>query len=167
MSDRELWVSIERRAAPLEVAGEPRGATGGKVTMTTRMLNGQCFCGAVNFEAEDDLAYAFYCHCSRCRRRSGAACSALGGIAADKLRVTRGAEHVLRVGASERGYLCVCKECHASLFASVREGRFVHIPLGTLSEAPTRAPDHHIFVGSKAAWHAITDGLPQYSELPP
>jgi hypothetical protein len=26
---------------------------------------------------------------------------------------------------------------------------------------------HHIHVGSKAAWHPITDALPQFEELPP
>jgi hypothetical protein len=26
---------------------------------------------------------------------------------------------------------------------------------------------YHIFVGSKAPWHEITDALPQYPEFPP
>jgi hypothetical protein len=38
--------------------------------------------------------------------------------------------------------------------------------MGTLVEAPTIKPSAHIFVASKAAWHEITDDLPQYPEFP-
>jgi hypothetical protein len=34
--------------------------------------------------------------------------------------------------------------------------------MGTLTEAPAIRPAMHIFVGSKAPWFEITDGLPQY-----
>jgi hypothetical protein len=35
--------------------------------------------------------------------------------------------------------------------------------MGTLAEEPSIRPTAHIFVGSKAAWYAITDDLPQYA----
>jgi len=44
----------------------------------------------------------------------------------------------------------------------VRDGRFVHVTLGTLVGNPSIRPSAHIFVGSKAPWFTITDGLPQY-----
>jgi hypothetical protein len=47
----------------------------------------------------------------------------------------------------------------------VREGAFVHVTLGTLTDAPTIRPSAHIFVGSKAPWHTITDDLPQHLEF--
>jgi hypothetical protein len=131
------------------------------------MLNGACYCGAVRFEVDDAFGYAFYCHCSRCRRRTGAACAAVGGIEIDRLRVTAGREHLLQVGASEDGYRGVCAQCFSPVYDAVREKRFAHVQLGTLDGAPTRAPDHHIYVGSKAPWHQITDAFPQFEELPP
>ena len=51
--------------------------------------------------------------------------------------------------------------------ALVREGRFFHVRMGTLVDDPGIRPMFHIFVGSKAPWHEITDLLPQYDELPP
>jgi hypothetical protein len=36
--------------------------------------------------------------------------------------------------------------------------------MGTLVDAPSIRPAHHIFVGSKAPWHQIADDLPQYAE---
>jgi hypothetical protein len=111
--------------------------------------------------------YAFYCHCSRCRRRTGAACAAIGGIAADKVRITQGDEYVLKLNESTVGYVCVCKLCCSPLFATVSGGERIHVPLGVLHGAPSRAPDHHLHVASKAACRQITDGLPQFAELPP
>jgi hypothetical protein len=46
----------------------------------------------------------------------------------------------------------------------VREGAYVHVAMGTLADAPTIRPTHHIFVGSKAPWVTITDDLPQFRE---
>jgi len=51
------------------------------------------------------------------------------------------------------------------LYSLVREGRYVHVTLGTLLEAPSLAPTAHIFVGSKAPWFDITDSLPQHQEF--
>lgn len=131
------------------------------------MLNARCFCGAVCFAVEDAFAYAFYCHCSRCRRRTGAACAAIGGISSEKIQVTRGDEYVLRLDESERGYVGVCKQCCSPLYSVVNAGKFVHVALGVLDGAPSKTPDHHIQVGSKADWHSITDGLPQFAAFPP
>jgi hypothetical protein len=46
----------------------------------------------------------------------------------------------------------------------VRGGAYVHVAMGTLVDAPSIRPTHHIFVGSKAPWFDITDTLPQYQE---
>jgi hypothetical protein len=49
--------------------------------------------------------------------------------------------------------------------ALVRDGAFVHVAMGTLVDDPTIRPTAHIFVGSKAPWFTIADGLPQHEEL--
>ena len=40
-------------------------------------------------------------------------------------------------------------------------------PLGSLDDDPVFGPVDNIFVASKAAWYKITDGLPEYAEMPP
>ncbi|HET9959991.1 MAG TPA: GFA family protein [Polyangiaceae bacterium] len=133
------------------------------------MLRGQCYCGAVQFQVEDDFRYAFYCHCSRCRRRTGAACAAIAGIDLEKLTITAGTEFVAQASVSDRGYRCICRKCCSPIYDALRNsaaGTVAHVQLGALSDTPSRVPDHHIHVASKAPWHAIRDGLPQYDELP-
>jgi hypothetical protein len=48
----------------------------------------------------------------------------------------------------------------------VRDGAFAHVTFGTLVDPPTICPRAHIFVGSKAPWFSISDGLPQFEEFP-
>jgi hypothetical protein len=130
-------------------------------------LQGSCLCEAVRFTVEDAFEYAFYCHCSGCRRRTGSAFAAIGGILIEKLTITKGAEHSLRFDATSNSYGYVCRHCHSPLYSAVRNERFAHVPLGALRDPPSRKPDHHIQVASKAPWYTITDDLPQYAEFPP
>jgi len=40
------------------------------------------------------------------------------------------------------------------------------LPLGGLDQAPSNRVEGHFFVGSKAPWFEITDGLPQHETWP-
>ena len=129
-------------------------------------LQGQCACGQVRFTVENTFEYAYFCHCSRCRMRTGSAFAAIAGIAIDKVQVTAGTDDLLIEGECSDGYGARCSRCHAFLFAAVRERQYMHVSLGVIDGIPNRVPDHHIFVGSKAPWFEITDTLPQHDELP-
>jgi hypothetical protein len=129
-------------------------------------LNGQCSCGQVRFVVHDEFEYAFYCHCSRCRVRTGSAFAAIAGIPVEKMEVIAGHEHLLLEGECSDGYGARCSRCFSFLFAAVRGRTYLHVALGVLADAPSRVPDHHVYVGSKAPWYQIADGLPQYEELP-
>lgn len=130
------------------------------------ILNGQCSCGEVRFTVENAFEYAFFCHCSRCRLRTGSVFAAIAGIDIDKVEVTTGVDHLLIEGECADGYGARCRKCYSFLFAAVRERKYMHVSLGMLTGMPGRVPDHHIYVGSKAPWYQITDSLPQYEELP-
>jgi hypothetical protein len=130
------------------------------------ILKGRCLCAAVEIEVEDAFRYAAYCHCSRCRRRNGSAFSVFGGIDADKVQVSSGAEHVVRWDESEKGYYVRCGRCLSPLYAVMGNPRYAHVQLGVLTDTPSKRPDHHIMVAHKAPWYTICDGLPQYPEFP-
>lgn len=134
--------------------------------MAEGIVRGECLCGRVGYSVADAFAYALNCHCSQCRRRTGSAFKPFAGIRAGELRVIRGAE-AIRLFGSGSDHDALCGECGSLLFSRVRGGAFVHVTLGTLIDTPSIRPGAHIFVGSKAAWHEITDDLPQYDELPP
>jgi len=128
-----------------------------------RMLTGSCLCGAVRYEVPDQFSYALNCHCSNCRRATGSAFKPFAGIERGRLRVTEGDEKLLNFGDGE-AHDVHCKVCGSLLYSVVRDGAFVHVTMGTLVDVPSIRPTAHIFVGSKAPWFAIGDGLPQHQE---
>ena len=126
-----------------------------------RMLAGACFCRAVNYTVADAFRYALNCHCSNCRRTTGAAFKSVAGIEREEFAVTTGGDKLLIYGSTDN-HDAHCGVCGSLLYSVVREGQYVHIPMGTLVDAPSVRPTAHIFVGSKAPWFEITDDLPQY-----
>jgi hypothetical protein len=129
-------------------------------------LRGECFCRAAGLEVADAFEYAVNCHCSNCRRTTGSAFKPLAGIPAEHFALIRGADQVMRYGYASF-YDAHCSLCGSLLYSSVRNGTYVHVPLGILIDTPSIRPSAHIFVGSKAPWHTICDDLPQYDEFAP
>ena len=130
-----------------------------------RTLAGKCLCGRVHYAVSDEFAYALNCHCSQCRRATGAAFKPFAGIERHKLGITQGTEF-LSIFGREAAHDARCRECGSLLYSVVRDGMFVHVTLGTLVDVPSIRPSAHIFVGSKAPWFTITDELPQHKEMP-
>ena len=129
----------------------------------SRVLQGRCGCGAVQYEVADEFRYAANCHCSRCRAATGSAFKPFAGIEREKLELTDGADGLLVHGEDELNDTR-CARCGGLLFSVVRDGEYVHVALGSLVDAPAIRPSEHIFVGSKAPWYEITDDLPQNEE---
>ena len=128
-------------------------------------LAGRCECRAVQYRVEDAFRYALNCHCSQCRRSTGSAFKPFAGIERAKLAVECGADSLLVYG-DLKCHDARCGTCGSFLYSVVRDGEFVHVNLGALRDSPSIRPTAHIFVGSKAPWHEITDDLPQHDELP-
>ena len=135
------------------------------MTEANHSLRGECYCHAVSFTVMDTFEYALYCHCSECRRRTGAASKPFAGAKASALNIIRGGEAVLRLG-DEIGHHASCGKCGSLLYSLVRDGAYVHVALGVLIDPPTIKPSAHIFVGSKASWDVISDELPQFKAFP-
>lgn len=127
----------------------------------TRILAGECCCRAVGYEVADAFSYALNCHCSNCRRTTGSAFKPFAGIEYSKLHLVRGAELGMIYG-DDTTHDAHCARCGSLLYSRVRDGKWAHVAMGTLVDAPSIRPTAHIFVGSKAPWHEITDDLPQY-----
>ncbi|CAN7309088.1 GFA family protein [Pararhizobium sp. LjRoot255] len=132
----------------------------------TALLIGKCMCGAVEYAVGDAFEYSMNCHCSNCRRTTGAAFKPFAGIGRDKLRLVTGEDALLIYGNGDDAHDVHCGTCGSLLYSVVRDGDYVHVAMGTLVDAPTIRPTGHIFVGSKAPWYDITDNLPQYREFP-
>lgn len=130
-----------------------------------RRLAGGRYCGAVGYTVDDAFQYALNCHCSNCRRATGSAFKPFAGIPRDPLSITQGADRLTAYG-DQLTNNTHCATCGSLLYSVVGDGHWVHVTMGTLSDAPSIRPSAHIFVGSRAPWHDITDDLPQFQEFP-
>lgn len=127
-----------------------------------KQLKGACLCGAIEYAIPDALRYAGYCHCSECRRFSGSASSAFGGVPKDEFRLLKGEQALRLYPKSALTVLAFCGTCGSSLYADKPQRGMVHLRLGSLLDEPSLAPQAHAFVGSKAGWHEIGDELPRF-----
>lgn len=152
--DGGVFVKNSKKAGAKKAVARKAGA---------KMLAGKCMCGAVHYAVADAFCYAVNCHCSLCRQATGSAFKAFAGIERDKLSITKGGQNLMLFG-DEKNNDTRCKLCGSFLYSVVQEGSFAHVAMGTLVDEPTIRPTAHIFVGSKAKWFEITDGLPQYEE---
>ncbi|MDO9418893.1 GFA family protein [Pararhizobium sp.] len=140
--------------------------TESKTDAAAPILTGGCLCGAVQYEVADAFEYAMNCHCSQCQRRTGSAFKPFAGIPRDRFRVVSGEKSISIYGDEFATHDGQCSLCGSLLYSVVRDGAYVHIPMGTLTGTPSIRPTAHIFTGSKAGWYSITDDLPQYDAFP-
>ena len=129
-------------------------------------LHASCLCGAVALTLPDQFDYMGNCHCSECRKFSGADYASVGGLDGDKVTIAKGSEAISRYQKSDETSLAFCRHCGSSLFSQKHSTGKINLRLGILDEAPSQKPAFHIFVGSKAPWHQIGDDCPQFDTRP-
>lgn len=130
-----------------------------------RHLTGQCDCGAVRYRVADDFEYALNCHCASCRAATGSAFKPIAGIKRARLELVEGRDALLEVGDDDENHTR-CGTCGSLLYSVVRDGKHVHVALGSLVDVPSIRPTLHIWVSEKAPWYEISDDLPQHAEFP-
>ncbi len=129
-------------------------------------LTGGCGCGAVRFEVTEPLVSASYCHCTRCQRRTGTACSANASPAPGSFRIVQG-EQQLRAWRPQGGFeKWFCGECGSAVFSrDPQDDERVSIRLGGFDSDPGVRPSKRQFVAYAAPWEPLPDdGLPRHAE---
>ena len=129
-------------------------------------INGSCFCGQVTYKIEGELRNAESCHCSMCRKMFSSQASAHALVKPEEFSWLNGELKLTNFVAQEDFKLHFCSECGSTLGGSYKD-KVSWITLGCLDENPTIKIEKHIFVGSKANWEIIPEGVPQYDEWPP
>lgn len=136
------------------------------------MVRGSCLCACVVFEIEGELTPIQLCHAKRCRKATGGAvapellapASGLAWIRGAKLVRVYAAPLLAEPPAYRRAF---CEKCGSPLPVEIEGTGFVILNPGVLDDDPGSREFRHAFVGQKAPWHRITDGLPEFDGQPP
>lgn len=129
-------------------------------------MKGFCECRAVNFEVDSEIEDFSHCHCSQCRRLHGAAFATFAGVKRIAMKYTSGEDKVSRYDSSGDHQRYFCGICGSNVGVTVDdEPDMIYLSMSAIDGDPPRPPAYHIFVGSKAPWHEITDDAPQHEEF--
>jgi hypothetical protein len=117
--------------------------------MTVR--TGSCLCGARAYEIEGDIGGVWVCHCSLCRKATGANGNAILIVPKAQFRWTKGADHGDRFELRPTYSVTRCKTCGTPLPAEEDETN-VYVTAGTLDSPLGAGFRTHLFCASRADW---------------
>jgi hypothetical protein len=129
--------------------------------MSEPVYEGGCLCGAVRYRARGPVLSAPYCHCTICRRASGAPVVAWGTFTAAGFAFTAGVP--ARYASSATATRQFCPRCGSALtFQFHDRPEEIDVTLATLDDPAAVAPTHHTFVADRLPWLRLADDLPRY-----
>jgi hypothetical protein len=128
-------------------------------------IKGACFCGAVTYKIKGRLRDARSCHCSRCRKAFSAQASSYALVEPTDFSWVSGKNLLISYDSKNSAGLQFCSICGSTLCGTYK-GKINGVTLGCIDGDPEIEIGMHIFVGSKASWETIPDGVSQYEEGP-
>jgi hypothetical protein len=131
------------------------------------MSLGTCLCGTVRYELDGPFMAMMHCHCSMCRKQHGAPFATFVAGAISGFRWLGGKDAIAEYKSSEHGVRSHCRRCGSVTPMLLPQAGLALVTAGNLEGDLGLKPQAHMFVGSKAGWHTITDSLPQHAGNPP
>ena len=128
--------------------------------------HGGCHCGAVRYRVSGAPKHVALCHCSDCRKASGAPMVAWAAFADADFAVTRGeAKTRNSSGQSMRSF---CPDCGTGLWFRNQEvlPGIVDIQSATLDDPDALVPQVQIQVADRIRWMAGAHDLPEFARFP-
>jgi hypothetical protein len=133
------------------------------MSTTQPTLEGGCFCGAIRYRIRGTPTQETHCHCSICRRTTGAPFVTWFTVRPDELAFTIG--EPARFASSDHGTRGFCARCGTQLtFASTRAPDEIDVTTCSLDEPERVPPRDHTRTSSQLSWIALADGLPRFPE---
>jgi hypothetical protein len=128
------------------------------------MIRGSCLCGGIRFECARAVTQVGMCHCSKCRKVSGAGSNAVIVVPEADLRWLAG-EELRQTYAMPSGWRTTfCRTCGSPVPQTLPGAQAYWVPAGLLDDDPGLRIGGHIYVASKAAWEEIAGSAPQFEE---
>ena len=127
-------------------------------------MTGGCLCGAIRYQVDGEPLQVVNCHCSMCRRHSGAAY--LTYVAYDRNRVRfvgapteyRSSANVVRTH---------CGQCGSPLtFVFDPEPHKIWLTVGSMDDPGAVRPTEHWYTDDRVSWVGLHDDLLKFAAAP-
>lgn len=130
------------------------------MTDVTEALHGGCSCGAIRFVIAS-IFDVLHCHCSGCRKRSGAPVSLSIIVPEADFRFTAGNPAHFRSATGGMSHFCAT--CGGQLFFRRKDWPSVSVVHGCLDMPEHVLPRAHQWTSQALPWFKIADDLPRYA----
>ncbi len=123
--------------------------------------DGGCLCGALRYRISLEPRNSGYCHCSICRRSTGAPVLAWATIPIEGFTMTKG--EAAAYASSDQGLRLFCRTCGTQLlYRDAKDPKEIEVNLGSLDEPGAITPRCHIYDASRIPWFDTADDLPRH-----
>ena len=127
---------------------------------------GKCLCGAVGFVVSGTLPNIYQCHCSLCRKSTGAFANAALIVPPNQFEWLSG-QACIHSYESESGYRSdFCAKCGSPLSNPLTGKTGYWVPVGLLEDKANLEVAAHVHVESKSSWEVIAAGGVHYLDAP-
>jgi hypothetical protein len=126
-------------------------------------MHGGCFCGFVRYEADGQPFDLTNCHCSICRRCSGAPFLPWFSVTMANFRFTAGQPATIR--SSDHGTRGFCPTCGTQLtFTSTQFPDQIDVTICSLDDPESVRPRDDTRTSSALRWICLDESLPHFPE---
>jgi len=134
----------------------------------TKSVQGSCLCGAVAYGMDTPYRGFQYCHCSRCRKRTGSAFVSNIFVPVDQFEWLRGEDQVKRFELPNTKYwsTAFCTTCGSPVPWLTKNGKVMVVGAGGLDVDPGERPTFSVYYGSRADWYTDVSDLEMHETLP-
>ncbi len=134
----------------------------------TESVEGSCVCGAVVFRIEGPFRGFQYCHCSRCRKKTGSSHVANIFVPVDQFSWQRGEDKIRRFELPTAKYwsTAFCTECGSAMPWLTRNGKVMVVGAGALDDDPGVKPRFSVHYDSRAPWYVHVSDLEMHGTIP-
>ncbi len=131
------------------------------------MHTGGCHCGAIRYQAEGEPLHHALCHCTDCRRHSGAPMVGWTMFKSDQVSVSKG--EAKAYASSEHGRRHFCADCGTGLYYTNDQmlPGITDIQSGTLDDPAAIPAQVHIQTADRIEWMKGAHELPAFERYPP
>jgi hypothetical protein len=132
------------------------------MTSVSLPITGRCYCGAILLRAKVAPLVVSYCHCSDCRRATGAPVAAFAAFPAEAVSMIPDPGEPARVSPGVARWFC--RGCGSPLASTYDylPGQ-IYLSLGLLDQAADLPPSMHAHAASALPWLVLHDGLDRHA----
>ena len=132
----------------------------------TTIRAGGCLCGRVRYRVTAAATEVAHCHCTICRRSSGAPFVTWATFPRDAFALT--GEPPVERASTPAAVRTFCGSCGTPLtFREIARPSWIDVTVGSLDRPEDMKPDHHIFTASRLPWLTVDDELPAHAGADP